>query len=116
MNDPECNIVAFRHVPEALRGASPERLGSFQLDVRRELIRSGEFYIVPTAKDGVGALRATVINPLTTESHLDALIDALRRTGGSCSSAGAEIYRRRRAARHRPDVRSLYSMYFPRAV
>ena len=25
LHEPECNIVAFRHVPEAMRQASPER-------------------------------------------------------------------------------------------
>ena len=43
---------------------NPEGLGKFQLDLRREVIESGEFYIVPTAKDGVAALRVTIINPL----------------------------------------------------
>ena len=61
--------------------ASDEQIGEFQLELRRRLIESGEFYIVPTQKDGVGALRVTVINPLTTTEHLDQLLDALRRIG-----------------------------------
>ncbi len=81
LNDPQCNIVVFRHVPAELRDATPARLGQFQLDIRRAIIRSGEFYIVPTAKDGVAALRATVINPLTREEHLDALLEAIRKKG-----------------------------------
>ncbi len=36
---------------------------------------------MPTAKDGVAALRATVINPLTNEKHLDGLIAAIRAAG-----------------------------------
>jgi len=81
LHDPECNIVVFRHVPDALRDAPPERLGGYQLDLRREVIRSGEFYIVPTAKDGIAALRATIINPLTTPDHLDQLLESLRDHG-----------------------------------
>ena len=81
LNEPECNIVAFRHVPDALCDAPPDRLGAFQLDLRREIIQSGEFYIVPTRKGGVGALRVTVINPLTTPDDLDRLMDALREKG-----------------------------------
>ncbi|HID23730.1 MAG TPA: aminotransferase class I/II-fold pyridoxal phosphate-dependent enzyme [Planctomycetaceae bacterium] len=81
LHEPECNIVAFRHVPEPLRNASPESIGQFQLSLRRDLIQSGEFYIVPIKLDGVGALRATIINPLTTPDHLDALLDALRAHG-----------------------------------
>ncbi len=78
LNDPECNIVVFRHVPAALRDASAERLGDFQLELRRRIIESGDFYIVPFKRDGIGALRVTIINPLTTPAHLDRLMDALR--------------------------------------
>jgi L-2,4-diaminobutyrate decarboxylase len=81
LHEPQCNIVAFRHVPHALRDAPHDRLGSFQLDLRRRVIRSGEFYLVPTEKDGIGALRVTIINPLTTPHDLDRLLDSLRRHG-----------------------------------
>ncbi|MHB8902461.1 MAG: hypothetical protein ACYC6Y_27180, partial [Thermoguttaceae bacterium] len=81
LHEPECNIVVFRHVPDALRGVSSERLGRFQLELRRRLIESGEFYIVSTSLEGVGALRVTIINPLTGPEHLDRLLDALREQG-----------------------------------
>ncbi len=81
VHEPQCNIVVFRHVPEALRNAPPERLGRFQMDLRRRLIESGEFYIVSTSIDRVGALRVTIINPLTTADHLDQLLEALRTHG-----------------------------------
>jgi L-2,4-diaminobutyrate decarboxylase len=81
LHEPECNIVVFRYLPEKLRDAPAEQVGAFQLDLRREIIQSGEFYIVPTAKDGVGALRVTIINPLTTPEHLDRLMDTLRTMG-----------------------------------
>ena len=81
LNDPQCNIVAFRHVPDFMRGADGAALGRFQLDLRRDLVRSGRFYIVPTAKDGVPALRCTMMNPLTTGTHLDELLDELRSRG-----------------------------------
>jgi L-2,4-diaminobutyrate decarboxylase len=71
----------FRHLPAALRDAGPERVGQFQLELRRRLIESGEFYIVSTRIDGMGALRGTMINPLTTEAHLDRLLDAIREHG-----------------------------------
>ena len=66
LHDPECNIVVFRHVPAGLRGATAERIGDFQLELRRRIIESGDFYIVPFKRDGIGALRVTIINPLTT--------------------------------------------------
>ncbi len=81
LNDPECNIVVFQHVPEGLRDAPAGRVGDFQLELRRRLIESGEFYIVPFKRDGVGALRVTIINPLTTPTDLDGLMEALRRHG-----------------------------------
>ena len=81
LHDPQCNIVVFRHVPAELRDAPAERVGDFQLELRRRIIESGEFYIVPFKRDGVGALRVTIINPLTTPAHLDQLMDALRRHG-----------------------------------
>jgi len=78
---PQCNIVVFRHIPATLRAAPAERIGAFQLELRRRLIESGEFYIVPSTVDGIGALRTTIINPLTTPAHLEQLLDALRRQG-----------------------------------
>ena len=87
LHEPQCNIVVFRHIPEPLRDASPEQLGRFQLELRRHLIESGEFYIVSTNLDGVGALRVTIINPLTREQHLDRLLDALREHGHTLLNA-----------------------------
>jgi L-2,4-diaminobutyrate decarboxylase len=81
LHQPECNIVAFRHVPPELRDAPPERLGQFQFELRRRIIESGEFYIVSTRLDGLGALRVTIINPLTAPDHLDRLLEAIREAG-----------------------------------
>jgi L-2,4-diaminobutyrate decarboxylase len=81
LHEPECNIIAFRHIPAELRHAPPERIGRFQLDLRREIVRSGEFYLVPTMADGIPALRCTVINPLTTPDDLDDLLSAIRIRG-----------------------------------
>lgn len=81
LHKPECNIVAFRYVPEAMKNAAPFELGEFQLRLRRKLIESGEFYLVPTKVDGIGALRCTIINPMTREQHLRDLLDAIRKWG-----------------------------------
>lgn len=80
LHQPDCNIVVFRHVPPALQEATPERLGRFQLELRRRLIQSGDFYIVSTNIEKIGALRVTIINPLTTPRDLEQLLDALRAT------------------------------------
>ena len=81
LHEPECNIVAFRHVPDSLRSASPKVLGDFNLRLRRDVMESGRFYLVPTASDGIGALRVTIINPLTTPEHLTELLETLRSNG-----------------------------------
>jgi L-2,4-diaminobutyrate decarboxylase len=82
LHEPQCNIVAFRYVPESLCNAPAEVLGRLQLEIRRRIVQSGQFYIVSTKLDGVGALRVTIINPLTTPEHLDELLDAIRRAAG----------------------------------
>ncbi|MEZ6055414.1 MAG: aminotransferase class I/II-fold pyridoxal phosphate-dependent enzyme [Planctomycetaceae bacterium] len=81
LHEPECNIVCFRYIPESMREMSLEDLGQFNRDVRRELIHSGEFYIVQTTLAGNGTLRVAVMNPLTSETHLDALMQAIREAG-----------------------------------
>jgi len=78
LHEPMCNIVVFRHVPSALRGATAERLGAFQWALRRKVIESGRYYLVPGKWDGTGALRVVIMNPLTTEDHLRGLLDELR--------------------------------------
>jgi L-2,4-diaminobutyrate decarboxylase len=78
LHDPQCNIVVFRYTPDYTRAFTPQQLGQFQLELRRRLIESGQFYLVATNIDGVGALRTTLINPLTTPDHLDQLLDAIR--------------------------------------
>ena len=83
LHEPQCNIVVFRYVPDELRGATAEQVGEFNRRIRRQLIESGEFYIVQTNLDGAGALRVTIINPLTEERHLDELLRSIRRAGRS---------------------------------
>lgn len=77
LHPPESNILVFRYMPHALRHAEPDRIGAFQNALRKRIIESGEFYIVPAMDRGVGALRLVVMNPLTTEAHFDRLLEAL---------------------------------------
>ncbi|MFT7643681.1 MAG: L-2,4-diaminobutyrate decarboxylase [Pirellulaceae bacterium] len=83
LHKPQCNIVAFRHIPKHMKDAPPETIGRLQHQLRHDLIRSGEFYIVQTTFNGVPALRVTVCNPLTDESHIDQLLDELRKLSRS---------------------------------
>lgn len=81
LHTPQCNIQAFRYVPAAVRSWPMPKLGEYQLDLRRKLIRSGKAYVVPIKLDGIGALRATLINPCTTKQDILDVLDAIRRAG-----------------------------------
>ena len=86
LHEPECNIVAFRHVPRELRDAPPAQIDALQARLRRAVVESGRFFLTQTRLDGRCVLRTTLINPLTTVDDLRALLDCLRemaRTGGT---------------------------------
>ncbi|MEX2215464.1 MAG: pyridoxal-dependent decarboxylase [Phycisphaeraceae bacterium] len=78
LHEPQCNIVVFRHVPQAWRALSIERVGELQLALRRRVIESGKYYLVPSKVEGIGALRVVITNPLTNERHLEGLMNTLR--------------------------------------
>jgi L-2,4-diaminobutyrate decarboxylase len=79
LHEPQCNIVAFRFVPHKLRDQPVEKQDAFQLQLRRAVVESGEFYLVQSRIDGRPVLRTTMMNPLTTEDDLRNLLDCLRR-------------------------------------
>lgn len=81
LHEPQCNIVTFRYRPEGLRDADVKTVGEFNQRIRRQIIESGTFYLVQTNLDGAGALRVTIINPLTTADDLRGLLEEIRRVG-----------------------------------
>lgn len=81
LHEPDCNILAFRHLPAAVRLLPLAEQNRFQRELRSTLIREGHFYIVQTTLDGMAALRTTIINPLTTEQDLRELLSAVRDVG-----------------------------------
>ncbi|SDK95324.1 pyridoxal phosphate-dependent decarboxylase family protein [Nonomuraea jiangxiensis] len=65
--EPQSNIVCFRY-------------GSADLDqaaLRRRLMDDGTFYLTSAEVGGTRHLRATVMNPATTDQTLEALLDAV---------------------------------------
>ncbi len=78
--DPQCNIVVFRYSPAEVAGWPAERVGLLNREIRRKIMESGEFYFVQTSIDGVGAMRAVVMNPLTRAEDLRRLLDRIRET------------------------------------
>jgi L-2,4-diaminobutyrate decarboxylase len=85
---PECNIVAFRYLPVAIRDAPPEQVDLFQLQLRRAVIESGEYYLVQSRIEGRNVLRTTIMNPLTTADDLRGLLECLRSHGIKLLASG----------------------------
>jgi L-2,4-diaminobutyrate decarboxylase len=88
LHEPQCNIVAFRYLPVALKSAPAAQIDALQLRLRRAVIESGEFYLVQSRIDGRPVLRTTMINPLTNEQDLRELMECLRRFGGEVTLTG----------------------------
>jgi L-2,4-diaminobutyrate decarboxylase len=76
--EPDCNIVCFRHVPDDFQD-----LDAHQERVRARLLAEGSFYLVQTRLRGQVHLRVTLINPLTTDEDLEALLGAIRRAAAA---------------------------------
>jgi L-2,4-diaminobutyrate decarboxylase len=72
---PDCNILCFRHTPEHV---PPAEWDALQGRLRERLVTRGDFYLVQTKLPKGVYLRVTLINPLTTDADLDAMMDALR--------------------------------------
>jgi L-2,4-diaminobutyrate decarboxylase len=71
-HQPMTNIQAFRIVGDA--GCETD---DHQKQLRQKIISSGDFYITATDTRGKHWLRVTLINPLTTEKHLETLLESL---------------------------------------
>ncbi|GAB3497594.1 lysine decarboxylase DesA [Spirosoma knui] len=76
--EPESNIVCFRYVDTDL---TAEQLDDFNTAIRTCLLKEGRFYIVQTTLRGRVYLRVSLMNPLTTDAHLLALLDAVSQIG-----------------------------------
>jgi L-2,4-diaminobutyrate decarboxylase len=73
--EPESNIVCFRLKTET--GSMNELNGN----IRKRLMEEGKFYIVQTTLGDKLYLRTALMNPLTTETDLTALLDEVERVG-----------------------------------
>lgn len=73
---PESNILCFRY-------RSGLDTNDFQLNIRNELVKQGDFYITSTELSGKRYLRLTIINALTEVVHLKRLLNAIRNIAGS---------------------------------
>lgn len=69
VHEPDLNILCFRR-----KGFDDEQTA----ELRERLIRSGRAWITTTVLRGERVLRVTMMNPGTTERHIDDMLDALR--------------------------------------
>ena len=76
--EPESNIVVFRYAPEGPPGSGEDAGDVLQSTIRRRLIESGDFYLTQARLPTGLHLRTVLMNPLTTDGDLDALLDGIR--------------------------------------
>jgi L-2,4-diaminobutyrate decarboxylase len=77
--EPESNIVCFRLT------SSNINLNELNSAIRKQLLQEGKFYIVQTTLKEIVYLRVSLMNPLTTETDLNALLDEIERIGNQIS-------------------------------
>ncbi|MGB5430632.1 pyridoxal phosphate-dependent decarboxylase family protein [Eudoraea sp.] len=73
---PMSNIICFRLINKDKDLLSLNKINS---TVRQKLLEEGEFYIVQTKIKDIVYLRATIMNPFTTEEHFKKLLDNIKR-------------------------------------
>ncbi len=80
MHDPQFNIFCFRYSGPA--GETTEDiLDDVNRGIREQMMRAGDAWITTTRLRGRLVLRTTIINPRTTEAHIDRMLDDAREIG-----------------------------------
>jgi L-2,4-diaminobutyrate decarboxylase len=79
LHRPESNILCFRWTGEPgwLADACADHLDVINLELREAWNASGDGWITTTMLEGRRVLRVTIMNPRTTETHLEALLHGL---------------------------------------
>ncbi|HEX6130737.1 MAG TPA: pyridoxal-dependent decarboxylase [Actinomycetota bacterium] len=76
---PELSVVCFRHLPRGHAALPPDRLDAYEMALQRALEVDGSAWVSVTTLRGRTYLRAGVVNYLSTEEDVDAMLAALRR-------------------------------------
>jgi len=71
---PQTNIVCFRYLKQGLLEAQTNELNK---KIRQNLLEDSEFYIVQAVLNDTIYLRVTLMNPMTTEMHLQQLLEKI---------------------------------------
>jgi len=74
---PEANIVCLRHVPNG-RSLDVAQRDALQERIRARILERERFYLVKARVGGQICLRVSLMNPATTHSHLNALVEEIR--------------------------------------
>jgi L-2,4-diaminobutyrate decarboxylase len=80
--EPVCNILCFRHVPEALASLEKEKLDAHQMQLRKKVVASGKYFVVQTVLRNKVYLRTALMNPRTTIGDLRGLVQIIRDVSG----------------------------------
>lgn len=72
LTKPDCNIVCFRHCPPRQVDLNNHNEG-----LRKYIIKSGQHFIVQTNVKNDVYLRTALMNPFTTEAHLQKLLSRI---------------------------------------
>ena len=73
--EPESNIVCYRYQPKQ---GNDEDIDQLNQRVRKQLIDTGDFFIVQVTKHGRTYLRSALMNPFITPEILEALLKKIR--------------------------------------
>ena len=77
--EPELSVVCFRYLPPEHETWPGERLDDYQNAIQRALEVDGTAWVSVTTLRGRTYLRAGIVNYLSTEADVDAMLGALRR-------------------------------------
>jgi L-2,4-diaminobutyrate decarboxylase len=86
LHAPECNIFCFRWVGD--RRMSDEALDAFNRELRERYNRSGAGWITATTLGGRRVLRATIMNPRTSEEDVAEIVAGLEREAQRMQQTG----------------------------
>ena len=78
LHEPESNILCFRYVGDG--SLNDEALDQLNRELRERYNLSGEGWITTTMLDGRRVLRVTMMNPRTTASDIDDVLDGLAKS------------------------------------
>jgi len=80
VNDPQLSICCLRYAPPGLDSEVVDRINT---KIRMKLEQEGDFYLSSTNINGRPVLRVCIINHATRAEHMEALVQAVLRIGGS---------------------------------